>query len=256
MDGGKLLYVLDGEPSHDEAYGCLEMFHRLGFTEIIVLGGTEALRCKWPPSVNDALQLRAESIPGGGKGLARAVLDRTVSESVSIVIVAMTAEKQARFPHTVTRKVLLSSTAPVLVLPLSGEPYRLNEASVFSHIVFATNWSQTCEKAFQYLLQFKSAINALEVVNVLNSKLSVREMRGVKERLTETRAKFVNQGIDAEFHVYAGKRFREIALAASDYGASCIVMGGNGKGVFRRITARDCASQVVKHSQLPVLVVR
>lgn len=254
MDERKLLYVLDGEPIGGERTRCLEMFGRLGFTEAIVLGGKEDLERKWPDSV-DGMRLRTEFVRESGNRFAKAALERAARESVSIVVVAMAMDNQARFARSVTRKLLLSSMTPVLAVPLSGDPPIPDKRSIFSHIVFATNWSKACERAFQYLLMFKSVINALEVVNVVNSKLSVREMRGVKQQLTETRTKFVNRGVDAEFHVYAGKRFREIALAARDYRASCIVMGGNGKGRFARVIAKDRASRVFRHAQLPVLVI-
>ena len=62
-------------------------------------------------------------------------------------------------------------------------------------------------------------------------------------------------GIDAESHIYAGKRQEEILLAAKDYGASCIVMGSSYKPALKRIFKGSCLYDVAEGSGVPIIVV-
>ena len=91
----------------------------------------------------------------------------------------------------------------------------------------------------------------LEVVNVINRKLSVRDMRKLKEKMVEARKVFLDQGMDAEAHIYAGKRAEEIILAASDYKATSIIMGTSGKSFMGAFFSRSCSYRVGEESPLP-----
>jgi len=112
------------------------------------------------------------------------------------------------------------------------------------------------EKALNYLLGLKMILGELEVVNVIDRKLTIRDMRELKERLAQSRKKFLDEKIDAEPHIYAGKTLEEILTAAKDYKATMLAIGRDSekrslKGLFKKTSF----NKVPDESPLPVLVV-
>ena len=80
-------------------------------------------------------------------------------------------------------------------------------------------------------------------------------MHTLKYKLTESRKIFLDHGIDAEGHVYAGKTSEEIMLAARDYDATCIVMGTTGKSHLKDFFSPSYSYRVAEESVVPTLVV-
>ena len=81
-------------------------------------------------------------------------------------------------------------------------------------------------------------------------------MRELKEKLVQTRKKFLNEKIDAESHIYAGKTLEEILTAAKDYKATMVVIGGESekKGI-ERLFKKGSSYKITNEATLPVLVV-
>ncbi|MGD8985748.1 MAG: universal stress protein, partial [Desulfobacteraceae bacterium] len=129
------------------------------------------------------------------------------------------------------------------------------EKGVFQHVIYATDWSPVSESVLKYLLNLKEIIETLEIVNVIHKKLSVRELRSLRQRITETRRIFLDEGIDAEAHIYAGKPHEEILLAATDYDATAIVMGTSCKSPMQEIIRRSCSYRVAEDAEIPVLFI-
>ena len=111
------------------------------------------------------------------------------------------------------------------------------------------------EKSLIYLLNLKEVIRELELVTVISSRLSVRDMRNLKKRLAETRERLLDEGIDTEAHIYAGKPAEEIMLAARDYGATSIVMGTSRRSPLKDIFSRSCSYEVAERAVVPTLVI-
>jgi nucleotide-binding universal stress UspA family protein len=143
----------------------------------------------------------------------------------------------------------------VLILPESSESSESEQNGMFSHVIFATDWSAASEKGLEYILNFRDIIKELEIVHVIHRKLSVRDMRNLKEKLSKTRQVFLDQGIDAEAHVYAGKPPEEIMLAAKDYDATCIAMGTTGMWTLKDKLLHSCSYRVAEESMLPTLII-
>jgi nucleotide-binding universal stress UspA family protein len=254
MEGARSIYILDGVSLNTVPKRRLEAFRSIGFAKVIVICRGGAAQPGMSVSV-PGMAVQVEGLRGNDPELAKAIREMVERESVSLVSVVMNRDGQKRLRRSLAGRLLLSSTVPVLLWPGGYEPPPPEEGTVFSHVIYATDWSTSSDKAFEYILRFKESIMALEIVHVVSTKLSVREMRAVKRRLTETREKFVDAGIDAESHVYAGKRAKEVVLATRDYNATCIVMKGNGNGRVRWWLGMDSVSQVLKHSPVAVLAV-
>ncbi len=184
------------------------------------------------------------------------ILKAAEEEDVSLIVTSLSKNKTKASRGLVIRKLIRQSTRPILFannIDQMGEP---DEKGLFSHIVFATDWSLESEKALNYLLGLKKIIGELEVVNVIDRKLTIRDMRELKERLAQSRKKFLDEKIDAEPHIYAGKTLEEILTAAKDYKATMVVIGGGSEkrsltGLFKK----NFLYKIADKATLPVLVV-
>jgi len=225
MEIRKLLYATDiEEPSFTELER-LMVFRNLGLEEVVCLlpKGVE----DWEGRLAD-YSLKSRTLPSKGP-LLPGILDIVRQEGISIIAACL---------KRVAKRVLAGSLVKNLV---RSSP--------------ATDWSPASQKALEYFLNFKMAVEILEIVNVINKKLSIRDMRNLKEKLVETRKIFLDEVIDSEAHVYAGKPFEEILLAARDYDATFIVMGTSCKSSLKRIFSRSCSYRVAEEAIVPTLVV-
>jgi nucleotide-binding universal stress UspA family protein len=249
----KLLYVRDfGQPISSEIERLLDL-RSLGLKEVIFLLTTKGE--DWAGRIADH-GLKSKTFPVDGP-LVPAVLNTAQREGVSLVAANLNREKGGLLRGSLTTELLRSSRLPVLVLPENPEASGSLETGVFSHLIFATDWSPVSEKALRYLLglDLKKITKTLDIVHVIDKKLSVRDIRSLQDMLKESRRTFVDRGIDAESHVYAGKPADEIILAAKDYDATCIVMGTTSKSAFKDLFSRSYSYRVAETSVVPTLVV-
>jgi nucleotide-binding universal stress UspA family protein len=185
------------------------------------------------------------------------ILKAAEEEDVSLIVTNLSKHKARASRGLIIKKLIKGSSRPILFannnIDQMAEP---DEKGLFRHIVFATDWSLESEKAMSYLLGLKRILGELEIVNVIDRKLTIRDMRELKERLAQTRKKFLDKNIDAESHIYAGKTSEEILTAAKDYKATMIVIGGDSekksiKGLFKK----GFSYKIPNEAALPVLVV-
>ncbi len=154
------------------------------------------------------------------------------------------------------RKLIRTADIPILFMHHSGSVQDGEGKGFFSNVIFPTDWSSVSERALRQLLEFKELLGELELVTVISGKLSVRDMRQLRGRISETRKRLLDNRIDAESHIYAGTVPEEILTAAGDYHASLIVMGGESeKKSLRKAIRGSATSRVATDAALPVLVV-
>lgn len=251
MEVKKLLYVTDIEkPDFSEVEQFL-VLRKLGLDEMLFLCpnspedwerrlsdyGLKSRRLKWEGSL----------LPG--------ILDAMQKEKISIMAVSLGKERGKVFAVSRMKRMLRSSYVPVIVLHGGARISGHTENGIFNHCVIATDWSPVSETAMNYLLNFREIIEVLEVVYVVNKRLSVRDMRSLKQRLVETRKIFLDKGIDVETHVYAGKPADEIMLAAKDYGATSIIMGTSGRSLLKDFFSRSCSYQIAEEATMPAFFI-
>ena len=252
MEIRKLLYATDiEEPSFTELER-LMVFRNLGLEEVVCLlpKGVE----DWEGRLAD-YSLKSRTLPSKGP-LLPGILDIVRQEGISIIAVCLKRVAKRVLAGSLVKNLVRSSPVPVIFLNEDTQIAAGSmEKGVFHHVLFASDWSPASQKALEYFLNFKMAVEILEIVNVINKKLSIRDMRNLKEKLVETRKIFLDEVIDAEAHVYAGKPFEEILLAARDYDATFIVMGTSCKSSLKRIFSRSCSYRVAEEAIVPTLVV-
>jgi nucleotide-binding universal stress UspA family protein len=253
MEVGKLLYVTDvRQPSFSEVESVLAL-RTLGLNEVIFLHTTKVEG--WDAKVAD-YGLKSKTFMVDGP-LVPAILNAAHREAISLVAANLKRDKRGPLRGSLTTQLLKASTLPVIIIPEEVQASGSMEKSVFNHLVFATDWSPASEKALRYLLSLdlKTTTKTLEIVHVIDKKLSVRDMHTLKYKLTESRKIFLDHGIDAEGHVYAGKTSEEIMLASRDYDATCIVMGTTGKSHLKDLFSGSYSYRVAEESVVPILVV-
>jgi len=253
MEVGKLLYATASrQPSFSEVEGLLAL-RTLGLKEVILLHTTKAE--DWAGRLAD-YGLTSKTLMVD-RPLVPAILNAAHREGVSLIVASLNRDKRRLLRGSLTTELLRASTLPVLILPEETQASGSMERGVFAHLVFATDWSPASEKALRYLLSLnlKTTTKTLEIVHVINKKLSVRDMHNLKYKLTESRKIFLDHGIDAEGHVYAGKPSEEIMLASRDYDATCIVMGTTGKSAVKDLLSPSYSYRVAEVSVVPTLVI-
>ncbi len=174
--------------------------------------------------------------------------------SMVVILEEDSLRERDAFPGPVLKDLVQDSPVPVLIiLEKSGDK---TVKGLFSHVIYGTNWTEPAERALGLLLPLRDFIVAMEVVHVINEKLTVRDMREIKEKLTGTRRRCLDQGIDAEAHYYAGDTAEEIVTSSRDYRGSVIVVGGiTAKPLLARLLQEEPVFGVLKRSPVPVLIV-
>ncbi|MDY6989757.1 MAG: universal stress protein [Thermodesulfobacteriota bacterium] len=247
----RLLYVVGvTEPKFSEVQRVLEL-RTLGLEEIVFLHAAKVEG--WETRLAE-YGITSRTIPMKGR-MARGILDVANREKVSLIAASVNRDISGRARRSLTKGLLRSSPVPVMILPENIEVSDSAQKGIFTQVIFPDDWSVASEKARNYLLNFKEIIKELEIVYVLDRKLSIRDMGNLKEKLSQTRKIFLGQGIDAEAHVYAGEPADEVMLAAQDYGATCIVMGTTGKSPLKELLSKGYSYRVAEASVVPTLVI-
>jgi len=247
----KLLYVSSvSQPKFSEVRRFTEL-RTLGLEEVVFLHATNVEG--WEKGLAE-YGINSRTIMMKGH-MAHSILDAAHREGVSLIAARLKRDRGGRVRRSLTRDLLRSSRVPVIILPENVDVPESEQEGVFRHVIFADDWSAASEKARTYLLNFGKIIKELEIVYVLDRKLSVRDMGNLKEKLSKTRKIFLDHGIDAEAHVYAGEPADEVVLAARDYGATCIVMGTTGKSPLKELLSKSCSYGVAEASAAPTLVI-
>jgi len=187
---------------------------------------------------------------------ASSILKLAKEEKASAIMLNLGRRGKQGSHRSLFKGLTKRSTLPLLIVNWGKHATKAFRRDLFEHVVIAMDWSPASDKALDYFLVFQKLVKELEIVNVINGKLTIKDMRLLNDKLTQTRKLCLARGIDAESHVYAGKTAEEIALAAGDYKASLIVLGRNPKKTFaKRLFERSISCEIADRTQVPVLVV-
>jgi nucleotide-binding universal stress UspA family protein len=254
MEARKLFYATDLKEkslSFNLLKGILPM-HKLNFNEITFL---QTNPCdSWMKGLSD-FSIKSKIILDD-QLLANGILSAAKNEGTSLIVVHLDRKEGKNSKNSMIRQLIKDSYLPILFINNTKQKIKSDPNGIFARIVFATDWSYPSERALAFLLDFKNILGELEIVNVIKGKLTIKEMRELKERLMKTRKICLKNKIDAESHIYAGKTSEEILTAARDYKAAMIVVGGEtqkkGLGKFFK---KGSSWKVACEADLPVLVV-
>lgn len=247
----KLLYVANSAEPSAEAIRRLAGLHRIGLAEVIICVPDDG--DQWEQEAG-AFGLKATSLTVAGP-LVSGLMGAVRQEGASVIATPIEARQKGRVAKGYARELLKLSHVPVIFMPAVDEPSATEEGGMFHRVVLAADSSESCREAMRYLLTFKGVIKELEIIHVVGKRLSIKEMRELRQMLSAWRSAFLDHLIDAEFHIYAGKIHEEILLAVRDYGGTCIVMGSPKKSSIKSMLKPSCAYRVAQASPVPTMIV-
>ncbi|MCD6486739.1 MAG: universal stress protein [Syntrophobacterales bacterium] len=246
----KLLYATNLE-NQALSFSLIEnilVLRRVGLEEIVFLQTTPF--DEWFENLS-GIGIKCRILVEETLSLSR-ILSVAGEEDVSLVVANLDRKTHSPSRSSLIKGLIKRSSAPVLVINDTS----MRGKELFEDIVFPTDWSPASEKALTRLLDFSVIIKRLDIVNVINGKLTVKDIRELKQKLVQTRKMCLNKKIDAESHIYAGKTVEEIITASEDYRATLIVLGAVPKKPFyKEIFRGNLSCRVAEEAVVPVLVV-
>ena len=257
MEPKNLLYVANPTPPKNEP-ALTQALLQLGFenTSYYIMGET----ARWEESLKQQ-GISGEFIVEKKPSLA-AIMGKAQEVKASLIAVNLSSKGPGLSRQSVVKNLIRFTQVPILLLPEGPFPSMEEASSVssidgglFDHVIFATDWSPFSQNCFDTLIHLKENIKELEVVTVIDKKLSIRDMIGLKEMLGETRGQLKEHGIDAEGHIYAGKPSEEILLAVKDYEGSVIVMDASHRSALKTFFKGNCTYEVAEKADVPVMII-
>lgn len=247
----KLLYVSHlKEPTWNILEGLLDI-KKIGLEEVILL--SEGLSQGLMERLSEhGINLKGDE--GSGPLIPR-ILETANREHASLIVAHLNREKRKFFRGSTATNLIKNTPFPLLIIHENTQERSSSTKGLFDSVILATDWSDAARRAWLYIIGLKELVGVLDIVYVLNEKPTVREIRQIKDRVEEIRKICLEEKIDAESHIYAGKTPEEILLAAKDYNATLIAMGYGSKGIFKEIFFGSACYRVAEESSVPVLII-
>ncbi len=250
MEFEKILYVTDVAGTGFREIEQLMVLNKLGFKELLCLVPKQveglAEKCK---THGIGCEVSVGKTPS-----VQEIAERAESGSFSLIACRLQKKAGGLSRGTVIRDLIRISPVPIFVMSKASDENGV-EDPLFRHVVYATDWSSASDTSLRYLVNFRELIHELEIVTVINKKLSIRDMMKLKDRIEDTRLALLDLGVDAEAHVYAGEPPDEILLAAKDYQVSTIVVGSSRVSKWKDLFTRNCSHEVAENTIVPTLIV-
>ena len=134
----------------------------------------------------------------------------------------------------------------------------------FEKILFPTDFSDTSERAFSYLLNIcKEGVPAVTLIHVMESqyavhvpKESLEEQKTLDlERLRSMEEQLERLGCRVSTEWVSGSPGDKIVDMTKTGNYSLVVMGNHGKGLFREALFGSVANEVARGAEVPVLFI-
>ncbi len=251
MEIKKLLYVTHlKEPTPELLDGFL-IIKKIGLKEIILV--CESI----PHALEDRLSenginLKLVSTPDP---LVSGVLDITERESPSLVVAHFPREKGNFVGRQVVKNLIKRTKVPLLITYENSAGTGSFAEGLFDRLILATDWSDSARRTWLYIIGIKDIVGSVDIVYVLNERPTIGEIRQLRKRVEGVRRICLEEEMDAESHIYAGKVAEEILLASRDYGSTLIAMGHKARGPFKEIFTKTTCHKIAEESPLPVLII-
>jgi len=176
-----------------------------------------------------------------------AILSVAETEAVSMVVLCVRNSLREK----IVAGLMERASVPILVHGYGGA-----DKGILQHVIIGMDWEAPSEKALKFTLDLRDMIGELDMIHVIDEKLTVKGMRELRERLAVTRKVCLDKGVDAEFHIYAGKTGDEIVTAAKDYRGTSIILGIEPRKSFiGRWFHKGTAHVVAEKSEIPLFLI-
>ena len=151
---------------------------------------------------------------------------------------------------------------PILVFKHMMEDNIVPE-KLFERPLFATSWSESCEKTVHLIKGLKNIIGEVHIMHVVKESAlkspdthDVQKVRKAeRKRLDDLCGEFEDAGIKARPHVYVGDPEKEIEKAAKEYQASMIIIGSSEKAAILERWVGSVSKNIADKSVFPCLII-
>ena len=142
----------------------------------------------------------------------------------------------------------------------------------FKTILFATDFSESSDNAFQYALSLVDCFSArLIIIHIINEPVDLRGFyvphisfdkleeeieQGAQKLMEQFERKFLGDFKNFASFVIPGIPYDEIISRADTEGADLIVMGTHGRTGLDHVLFGSTAEKVVRKSPIPVMTIR
>jgi nucleotide-binding universal stress UspA family protein len=251
MEIKKLLYVTQlREPTYTFIEALTEM-GKIGLKEIVLFPENP------PQELADRLSghgINLRGVDGSGPLIPR-ILEVADKEQVSLIVAHSNRGREESFRGSAARHLMRNTPVPLLFIREDNEGGGPSAQGLFSSVILATDWSDEAGRAWLYIIGIKEIVGVVDIVYVLHEKPTIGEIRKLRERVEEVRKICLEETMDAESHIYAGKTADEIVLASKDYNATMIAMGYKQRGTLKEIFSGNSCYRVLEKSSMPVLII-
>ncbi len=148
---------------------------------------------------------------------------------------------------------------------------------MINSVLFPTDFSDSSFKVKNYILKLREAgLKKVVLLNVidcysLDDAIEVCEYKysnNIRECIKKRKRELISErerklyllgndlGIPYEIIVRRGKPFKVIIKTAMEFGVDLIVMGSHGRGKIEELLLGSVAENVVRHSPIPVMIVK
>lgn len=284
----KIIIATDLSQASDSVIGCMKAFRSLGVEEIILfyalgIRHLDSLKYLLKESVEPAIMKQLNNLKAQGFNVTLEILPGVPSEElkniskrrdVSLIVIGSHGESAGS--HLlfriggVTSEILHSHEKPLLLVrtkvsEVNGE--KCVEASctdIKDKILFATDFSDTSFKAFEYVERFVEdgcqKITLLHVQDKINIdkylKNKLEEFNRIDtERLEMRKDQLVKKGaVQVGIKILYGNPKQEILNEAKN-NYSLIIMGSQGRGFIKETFIGSVSHTVARNADVSVLLV-
>jgi nucleotide-binding universal stress UspA family protein len=192
------------------------------------------------------------------------ILNISQEEKVSLIVTGRHKKPKLKslYADSSTIELLRKTPVPVLVHKYITSSGKVNEKP-FDRPMLATDWSNPCERAVEFLIAIKNTIKKAAVVHVISekgikglSKMDIQKLhRENRNKLDELCDTLADEGIDARPHLHIGDTFEQIERAATEHEATMVIAGTTGKGTWESRWLGSVSQRLAESSELPTLLV-
>ena len=286
MKINKLLYVTDFNELWFDALQSLMSLRKSGLNHVVFLNVIDRDNVKMQRGAgymrNEVIKLKemanirfidwAEALFEQGLEVgAHIVVGKTVpkvisiseEEGIDLIVTSFTKKSKVDFYSSIEiTEILQRSLTPVLVhkfLPETGK----ENSNPFARPLLALDWSPASDRAIEYIVSMKEAVDNIIVVNIesenkldSDSPIFVQKVRKeCRQKIDKTCDDLANAGIKAEGHLYIGEMIDQIMLAARERRASMIVAGVTPKNDMSELLFGSVPKELIEQTLYPTLFI-
>lgn len=281
----KILVCTDLSPASDALIQCVDDFKTLGLEEIVLahviyVANTPGLEEMLAEEARPELERQRKFLSEQGLKVAvempfgkpaHALNDMAEKHDVSAILVGSHGKGilQSATLGSVSSKLLNLSRRPIIlarIALLKGGKCELICPTLFSRVLYPTDFSETAERAFGYLekvvAETKCSVSIMHVHDehrraepeILGPQEEMNKLHGHLTEPKKARLEALGSaGVRIDFSY--GVPSQAIISKVKEGGFSIVLMGSNGRGFSGELIMGSVANEVARHADVPVLFI-